>query len=97
MHDNIAELFPEYWQNVPMGFDFIFAGEVYPGGERKDEAVHGESENSPPISVHSIQTVCRQQELMWGWEVRRNRQISHKTGQNRALLCDSLQQACRSS
>ena len=91
MHDNMVKLFPEYWQNVPMDFEFIFAGEVYPWGEQKDEAVHGESDT--PTSYISAQYTdsVQTQVLVWGWEVRRDRQPPHKTGRNKALLCESLQ------
>ena len=50
LHDNMVQLFPEYWQSVPMGFDLIFAGALYFGEEQRDVAVNGASA-SPAVPL----------------------------------------------
>ena len=49
----MAEVFPEYWQSVPIGFELIFAGKLWYGEEQKDQAVDGESD-SLATPVHNV-------------------------------------------
>lgn len=91
MHDNMVELFPEYWQSVPLNFEFIFAGEVYPWGEQHNEAVHGEFHILTSHMLAHYTEGLQTQVLVWGWEVRHDRQTPHKTGKIRGPLCRSVQ------